>query len=56
MHRYYVTKLNKDGIMEYPPRPIPDTVGHYGENGIAFEGICGRFYGFVEYELSLIHI
>lgn len=53
MHRYYVTKLNKDGIMEYPPRPIPDTVGHYGENGIAFEGICGRFYGFVEYEKEL---
>ena len=39
--------------MEYPPRPIPDTVGHYGENGIAFEGICGRFYGFVEYEKEL---
>lgn len=53
MHRYYVTKLNKDGIMEYPPRPIPDTVGHYGENGIVFEGICGRFYGFVEYEKEL---
>ena len=33
--------------------PIPDTVGHYGENGIAFEGICGRFYGFVEYEKEL---
>ena len=39
--------------MEYPPRPTPDTVGHYGENGIAFEGICGRFYGFVEYEKEL---
>ena len=39
--------------MEYPPLPIPDTVGHYGQNGIAFEGICGHFYGFVEYEKEL---
>lgn len=53
MYRYYTTKLNQYGIMEYPPLPIPDTVGHYGQNGIAFEGICGHFYGFVEYEKEL---
>lgn len=53
MYRYYITKLNQHGIMEYPPLPIPDTVGHYGQNGIAFEGICGHFYGFVEYEKEL---
>ena len=53
MYRYYPTKLNQHGIMEYPPLPIPDTVGHYGQNGIAFEGICGHFYGFVEYEKEL---
>ena len=53
VYRYYTTKLNQYGIMEYPPLPIPDTVGHYGKNGIAFEGICGHFYGFVEYEKEL---
>ena len=38
VYRYYTTKLNQYGIMEYPPLPIPDTVGYYGQNGIAFEG------------------
>lgn len=53
MYRYYITRKNAEGIMDYPALPIPETVYHYGENGVEFDSIRGRIYGFVEHEKEL---
>lgn len=53
MYRYYITRKTPDGVMDFPPLPIPVETGHYGQNGAQFEGFADRFWGYVEYEKEL---
>lgn len=52
MHRYYITRRDERGLLDFPAYPVPKDIRAYGKNGLELP-IAGSVFGYAHYEEQL---